>query len=112
MKTDTLPRTVRDIYNHPEFVPFGSTSDDWINDPDRMSRCHDAAEDGCDGSTHAETIQDWREFAERLYQDARRSVETDEQEEALAAMEEALNDELDACEARHEEAGTLHEEIG
>lgn len=26
----------------------------------RFSRCMDAAEDGCDGSTHAEVINDWR----------------------------------------------------
>lgn len=39
---------------------FGDTSDDWINDPERMQRVSDAAEDGADGSTHREVIDDQR----------------------------------------------------
>ena len=34
---------------------------DFINEPNRAARCYDAAEDGGDGKTHAEVIEDWRE---------------------------------------------------
>ncbi len=37
-------------------------NDLFISDPDRADRCHEAAEGGCDGSTHGEVIGDWREF--------------------------------------------------
>ena len=100
-------KTLADIYNHPQFQPFGSTSDDWINDPDRMSRCHDAAEDGCDGSTHAEICQDWRDFLNSL-------TISDEYRDGDLTEDEAdyLHSEIDACEKWHEENGTLHEQIG
>ena len=51
---------------------------DFINEPDRAERCYDAAKDGCDGKTHAEVIEDWREaFAawirdKRLWQEPNR----------------------------------------
>jgi hypothetical protein len=108
-----FPRTLRDLYEHPNFRPFGSSSDDWINDTERMSRCHDAAEHGAEGSTHAEITQDWREFLERLESKAIRENRWREK----VAMEierraEAIREEIDACEAWHEAAGSLHDATG
>jgi hypothetical protein len=41
---------------------------DFISDSDRANRCYAAAEDGGDGKTHSEVIDDWRD-AFGYYQD-------------------------------------------
>lgn len=124
MKTplfNNLPETLRDLYTSRGFDLFiGSTqgSDFFINDPDRAARCHDAAENGADGSTHAEHINDWREYAEQLRADACREsyklddAEEDKAEAEINAWHDRITAEIDACEAWHAEKGTLHEEIG
>lgn len=49
---------------------------DFINEPERAARCRDAAEHGCDGKTHAEVIDDWRDaftyWLQERARDARR----------------------------------------
>jgi len=113
MNKSEIPQTLEELYNHPDFRPFGSSSDDWINDPDRAERCNDAAEYGADGSKHYEVIQDWKEFLSDLFRDYRRGNDEDEITDAeLDAIEEAISAEIDACEAYHEAKGTLHDEIG
>ncbi|HSG04878.1 MAG TPA: hypothetical protein VLB09_00615 [Nitrospiria bacterium] len=85
-----------------------------------MERCREAAEHGAEGSTHAEIIQDWRDFLDQLESEHRRELENQDKEENeieadLAAFEETLERitaEIDACEAWHEKAGSLHSEIG
>lgn len=100
-------KTIAELINHPQFHPFPQSSDEWINDPERMKRCHDAAEDGCDGSTHGERISDWREFLNSL-------TITDEFRDGDLTQDEfdAIDAEIDACEAWHETNGTLDEPIG
>jgi hypothetical protein len=39
---------------------FGSSSDDWISDPERAARRNEATQHGADGSTHGEHISDMR----------------------------------------------------
>lgn len=117
MSQDTItapPRTIQDIINAPDFRPFPQSSDAWINDPDRMERCTNAAEHGAEGSTHAEIIEDWREYARQKYRDARQSLDYgDEAGEARLDEAEAILDaEIDACERYHEAAGTLHQCTG
>ena len=115
-----FPESLSDLCNHPDFQPFPQSSDDWFNDPDRMERCHEAAEHGADGSTHAEVIQDWRDFLATLESEHRRELENQDKEENeieadLATFEETLEritDEIDSCEAWHENAGSLHSQIG
>jgi hypothetical protein len=82
---------------------FGSTSDDWINDEDRMARCTAAAENGADGSTHAEVINDWREAFARFLR---------ERGNRFDRFERAVTAEFDAIEAWHEAIGSLNQEIG
>ena len=43
---------------------------DFINEPDRAARCHEAAADGCDGSYHYEVIDDFKEFGQMLLKEA------------------------------------------
>lgn len=102
-----FPVTLRDLYSHPDFRPFPQSSDGWINDPERMERCHDAAEDGCEGSYHSEIIQDWRDFLDTLSADAARKIEFGELED-----DEEIEAEIDTCEAFHEAQGTLYSEVG
>lgn len=105
-----FPKTIDELINHPQWDGFiGSTlgSDLFINDPERAERIHKYAETGSDGSTHAEHIEDWREFADMLF----RSLSWDEREE-LEPTYDALISEIDSCEAWHEKNGSLYEVIG
>lgn len=116
------PRTIRELLELPAWDIFRESklgNDLFISDPERAARIYDAAEDGADGSTHAETIEDWREFADQIRDDCRDyafSMEDETEAEAYETECEAAFDELhaaiDACEERHEAAGTLHQEIG
>src|SRR4030095_10743784 len=45
---------------------------DFINEPERADRCHNAAEYGCDGKTHSEVIEDWRDAFGYWLSDRRR----------------------------------------
>lgn len=109
-KIHEFPKTVADLLAHHEFDGFISSklgNDLFINDPERAERIHEYAESGGDGSTHAEHIEDWREFADMLF----RSLSWDEREEIEPAYD-ALMAEIDACEAWHQKNGSLHEMIG
>lgn len=82
-------------------------NDLFINDPNRADRIWRAAEDGADGSTHAEVIDDWRDFLRDVWKDEL-SEDRDLADERAALIESAI----DAAEAWHEANGTLHQEIG
>ncbi len=116
-----LPQTLNALLNHPSwdgFIGDRLGNDLFINDPDRAERCYDAAENGADGSTHAEAIQDQRDFAEILYDEARRAVwkldgpEADEAEIELEDWQDTISALLDEVETWHETNGSLHQEIG
>jgi hypothetical protein len=119
MNTIEFPNTLNELISHPHFQPFGSSSDDWINDPDRMERCNDAAEEGCEGSTHAEIIQDWRDFLSNLFDEKKRDLwndlEDEEFDKALLELEEItakIEDEIKTCEDWHFENGSLGDQVG
>lgn len=106
----TPPTTIQDIINAPDFYPFPSSSDAWIDDPDRMGRCTNAAEHGAEGSTHAEIIADWKAYARQKYREARQALDYDDEAggNRLDELEATLEAEIDACEQYHRAAGTLH----
>jgi hypothetical protein len=86
---------------------WGASSDDWINDPERAARCERAAENGSDGSTHAEHIEDMRNaFKEWLDENHRLYWRTSE------SFGDAVNAHFDALEHFHAERGTLYQKIG
>lgn len=64
-----------------------------LSDPDRFDRIIEAAEDGCDGSTHGEIIQDWR--------DALRSSDLN------ACTQKLIERDIDACEKWHIDNGSI-----
>ncbi len=121
MKT-TFPTNVTDMLGRRDYDSFISDklgNDLFISDPDRADRIWKASEDGADGSTHAEHIEDWREFAKIIYGEERRRInkaESDEEADAIEAEIEnaydALIADIDRVEAWHEKNGSLHEQIG
>lgn len=101
-------KTFVDWFIRSEFVE-GLTSDrdtDFINEPERASRCWDAAEHGADGKTHAEVIQDWRDaFDYWLHSRERR-------DRSWPRFEATVNAHFDSVEQWHDDNGSLFEEIG
>jgi hypothetical protein len=78
---------------------------------DRFERCHDAAEDGSDGSTHAERLQDMREALGDWLRDRRRASKLHFAEFPYR-VETAVLAEIDAIELWHETNGSLFSEVG
>lgn len=93
-------KTLDDLLNSREYdsMRFGSSSDDWFYDAERMERVTREAIDGGDGSTHGEHIQDWRDCLEllELSDDVRLSIQS----------------EIDDCEEWHTQNGTINDIVG
>ena len=105
-----IPIAINDLLSLPQWHSFIESklgNDLFISDPDRAERMHEAAEHGADGSTHYETIEDWRDFARDLF----RSLSMDEREDE-EKNHEALMDEINSCEKYHDGIGTLHNQVG
>lgn len=93
--------TINEMLNTPEYDAYISDklgNDLFISDPDRADRIHEAAENGSDGSTHAEHIEDWRDFLNYY-------------ERLPERCKDYLRAEIDQVEKWHEEHGTLYEVI-
>ena len=85
-------------------------ANDFSHDQDRARRCYDAAEDGADGSTHREQINDWRHaFAGYFHDCAMTTRSSNGTLDRLTAAVEAHWDDLEAWHAKH---GSLDEPIG
>lgn len=87
-----------------DYRQFGSSSDMWIQDAKRAQRCWDAAEFGCDGSTHGEHIQDLRNAFKEWLRDHKSEGEH-------ARFEDAVTMYLDELESWHEMHGTLDQQV-
>jgi len=81
-------------------------SNDFINHSDRAARCYDAAENGGDGSTHQESINDMRAYWDHCVRWNRRGHEFPERVDA------AVSAYFDEMELRFEADGTLFQEVG
>jgi len=104
-------KTFVDWFIHSEHVEM-LTSDrdsDFINEPERAARCHDAAEFGADGKTHAEVIQDWRDAFSYWLSDETRSAWSAAKGDRFGAAVCAY---FDSVESWHEKNGSLWTEIG
>ena len=94
--------TINDMLNSREYQAFISDrlgNDLFISDPDRADRLFEAAEEGADGSTHAEHIDDWRDFINNAA----------DYPEHIA---DALLAECDTVEQWHIDHGTLDNHVG
>lgn len=87
---------------------------------DRFNRCYEASEDGADGSTHQEHIEDFRHYGEYVYGEIRRQAfrldlsdeESAELDGAIDAAEDALVNDIDRCEEWHSKNGSLEQQVG
>lgn len=93
---------------------------DFINCPARAGRCYNAAENGCDGKTHAEVIGDYRQaFDTFIRYDAGRVELRDcpfhirhDSFRSLERFTDAVTSYFDSIETWHENNGSLNQEIG
>jgi hypothetical protein len=88
----------------------GERRNDFIDYPKRADRCAEAVENGADGSTHAEIIDDWRAMFKIWLRDRTRKGE--HSFHSHDRFEDGVNVRIDACEKWHEEHGTLEQEVG
>lgn len=82
-------------------VGYGKTAD-------RFSRIHDAAEHGCDGSTYAEKIDDFRDFADEVYGEYFDTFNN----EADEVARKMLDANIDRCERWHIDNGSIDQQVG
>ena len=104
-------KTLHDMFQSKEWQGYESDrlgNDLFINDPKRADRIQAAAEDGSDGSTHAEHIEDWKAFTKLFSDDGGDYLEDQEAFYALAHVAA----EIELCCAYHAAAGTLFKEVG
>lgn len=138
-----VPESVSDVLSVPEWSEAyynwsAANSEDFINYPDRAARCYDAAADGCDGSTHAENIDDFREYGNDLFHDLNKALEQaieshpmwddldeDNEPQRLAVYDELVNQlwedfekceqaysaDVDALEDWHDKNGSLNQQV-
>ena len=78
----------------------------YLSDPERAERMDSAAENGADGSTHQEVIDDWRKAFSYFVRD--RKGHHNLPERFIAAVEAYF----DKTELWHELNGSLNQEIG
>jgi hypothetical protein len=78
-----------------------------LSDPERANRMYDAAENGADGSTHQEVINDWRDAFRAFIRD-RRTGSGNDPERFMAAVEAHF----DSVEEWHQTNGSLYQEVG
>lgn len=89
----------------------------FISDPERADRIHSAAENGADGSTHAEHLDDQRECNRDMLNDYRAQFMAQGYPKFLAdnlaeQLRDYIEEEIDDCEQWHEKNGSLHAEVG
>jgi len=73
----------------------------------RFARCMDAAEDGCDGSTHREVIDDYRDAFRNWMQERTRGKFS-----SYDHFEAAVDAHFDEVEQWHADNGSLDQAIG
>lgn len=114
--TSKLPNTTELLITNQFYDWQGKKNESMaLNDPERFSRCLAASRHAEDGSTHAENIEDMREYASELHSEIEKEIddnaETDEDLKSLLSQLESDKMELDAdidrLEKWHEENGSL-----
>lgn len=113
MKGKDKIETLENLYQSDGFQMFDNDrrgNSMFLNDPNRAERCYDAAENGSDGSTHAEIIQDWRDYLDTL-----RIIDSEYPEDGgdiTQAIYDSISAEIDSCEEWHERNKSLNTQLG
>jgi len=111
-------KTVSDLISLSEYDSYISDklgNDLFINDEERAARIAAAAENGADGSYHAEHLQDMRDFISdclKIFDTEYDDIEEIEKYDITDIQEKALSAEIDEIELWHEKNGSLWHEIG
>jgi hypothetical protein len=93
--------TLHDMLNSDDFQRWEGDrlgNDLFINDPKRAARLHEYAEEGLNGSTHEEVVQDWRDYVANA--------------ELTESVKEGLLKEIESVEEWHIKNGTIEKVIG
>lgn len=110
-RMSTAINTLHDLYNSRAYQAFEADklgNNLFLTDPERANRIHEAAERGSDGSTHAEHIEDWREFLKTL-----KVIDPEWPDDGGDITQEAydaIEAEIDDCWAWHEKNGSLEQQ--
>lgn len=132
-----VPESINDVLSNKAWSEAyynwsAENSNDFINCPYRAERCYEAAANGCDGSTHAEHIDDFREYGDSLFFDLTRAVENaidgnemwdTMSEEAAVDLVNSYWEEFEKCECAyeadcdaledwHDKNGSLNQQVG
>jgi hypothetical protein len=114
MRDYTNLRGVLESTGYATFVESNLGNNLFINAPERAQRMQDYAEVGCDGSTHQEVINDWREYLDTLaifdpdWHDDSDKARCD----ITKATYDAITVEINCAEADLERKGILFSVIG
>ncbi len=106
----TAIKTLVDEYIRSDYALYDPSSDFSRSGRDRVSRCYDAAENGADGSTHREIIEDWRGGLRQWIEDRRQNTRLFA--EYPYRVESAMLAYFDAVEDWHEKNGSIDQEVG
>jgi hypothetical protein len=109
--------SLQEMYQSTEYQGYISDrlgNDLFINDPKRADRIYKAAEDGGDGSTHAEVIEDWRDYLNMLkvYDPECDEPEDQARRDITLSVYDSISHEIDECEEWHSKNGSLYHQIG
>jgi hypothetical protein len=110
-------QNVNDFLQSDEWQAYESSvysNDLYISNPDRAIRCVEAAaKHGSDGSTHAEIIQDWRDFLSSLkvYDPDFDDPEDEADRDLTQEQYDKISADIDACEKWHDENGSLNQQF-
>jgi hypothetical protein len=116
---NTKIESLDDMVNSREYQAYLSDklgNDLFINDPDRADRIHNAAENGDDGSTHREVIEDQREFLDMLVVLDPEDFDQEENDrnsyDITQEVYDRISKELDEVEQWHVDHKTIDNQVG
>jgi hypothetical protein len=110
-------KTLEDLYKSEEFQIYIEQTlgnDLFIRQPDRANRIYNAAEYGCNGSTHEEVIDDYLSFLKTLKVfDPNFNNENEKENcDIEQAVFDLIEKEIEECREWHRKNGSLFNEIG
>jgi hypothetical protein len=110
-------KNLRDMYESEGFQYFDSdlrSNQMLLDDPDRAERIYDAAENGSEGSTHREIIQDWRDYLNLLktFDPEYDDIEDIEKYDITLKTSNTIEKEINDCEQWHIDHKTIDNQIG